>query len=541
MKAAFYARFSTDLQRATSIEDQFRNCRKRADAEGWSIVATFADQAMTGSDASRPQYQAMLNAAMRNEFAILIVDDLSRLTRDSVEAERTIRRLEFNGIRIISTSDGYDSTSKARKVHRGFKGLMNEIFIDDLRDRVHRGLTGVAMKHYWTGGRAYGYRLTPILDPVEKDQYGQPARIATRLEIDETQAEIVKEIFNRYSDGMSCLAIARELNSRAVPHPGLAWKKKKRRCPGWLGSSVRVIIKNPLYKGFVRWNASQFVRNPDTEKVTRRARPRAEWITRQDEAVRIVSDELFERAQTRTRRSTNSDERLKTGGKAKYLLSGVLVCGTCSANYVIADARSYACSGHWNGGACSNRIRVRRDSIERTILGPIRAELLSPDRCKRMVAEMHTGYAERMKVSVQRAQAMPQEIAALDARLERLRERLKTGDPDMTADELQAIIERVEAKRRELTSATSRIVAGDGAKIISLLPKAAEYYGQQIAQGLDGDLRAAAKARPIVRELLGGKVELIPGEEEGSLYAHYGLHMAALLRSAGTSQRLEAI
>jgi DNA invertase Pin-like site-specific DNA recombinase len=53
-----------------------------------------------------------------------------------VEAERTIRRLEFNGIRIISTSDGYDSTSKARKVHRGFKGLMNEIFIDDLRERV---------------------------------------------------------------------------------------------------------------------------------------------------------------------------------------------------------------------------------------------------------------------------------------------------------------------------------------------------------------------------------------------------------------------
>lgn len=45
MKAALYARFSSDLQRVTSIEDQFRNCRKRADMEGWEIVATFADQA----------------------------------------------------------------------------------------------------------------------------------------------------------------------------------------------------------------------------------------------------------------------------------------------------------------------------------------------------------------------------------------------------------------------------------------------------------------------------------------------------------------
>jgi site-specific DNA recombinase len=106
MKAALYARFSTDLQRATSIEDQFRNCRKRAEAEGWTIVATFADAAMSGSDANRPQYRTMLEAAARHAFDVLIVDDLSRLTRDSVECERAIRRLEFSGIRIVATSDG---------------------------------------------------------------------------------------------------------------------------------------------------------------------------------------------------------------------------------------------------------------------------------------------------------------------------------------------------------------------------------------------------------------------------------------------------
>jgi DNA invertase Pin-like site-specific DNA recombinase len=60
MKAALYARFSSDLQRATSIEDQFRNCRKRAELEGWAVVATYADAAMSGTDANRPQYRAML-------------------------------------------------------------------------------------------------------------------------------------------------------------------------------------------------------------------------------------------------------------------------------------------------------------------------------------------------------------------------------------------------------------------------------------------------------------------------------------------------
>jgi site-specific DNA recombinase len=92
MKVALYARFSTDLQRIASIEDQFRNCRKRAELEGWQVVSLFADPAMSGSDANRPQYRAMLEAAARREFDILLVDDLARLTRDSVECERVIRR-----------------------------------------------------------------------------------------------------------------------------------------------------------------------------------------------------------------------------------------------------------------------------------------------------------------------------------------------------------------------------------------------------------------------------------------------------------------
>ncbi len=291
---------------------------------------------------------------------------MSPLTRDSVECERAIRRLEFSGLRIVATSDGYDSTSKARKVHRGFKGLMNEIFLDDLRERVHRGLAGQAMKRYWCGGRPYGYRLKPVVDASKLDVYGQPSRVGTVLEIDDEQAAVAQEIFARYADGASCLAIARELNSRGVPSPGSTWKRKARRCKGWMGSAVRVILRNPLYCGPMRWNASQFVRDPDTGKHKRRRRPRAEWVEHQDESLRIISDVLFEQAQARTRVATNSDKRLKSGGRSKYLLSGLLICSVCTAHYVIADARSYACSGHWNGGACSNHIRVRRDAIERS-------------------------------------------------------------------------------------------------------------------------------------------------------------------------------
>ena len=84
LRAVSYARYSSDGQRASSIVDQERNCHRRADAEGWTITARYADAAISGSDNRRPQYLAMQQAAARREFDLLLVDDLSRLTRDSV-------------------------------------------------------------------------------------------------------------------------------------------------------------------------------------------------------------------------------------------------------------------------------------------------------------------------------------------------------------------------------------------------------------------------------------------------------------------------
>jgi site-specific DNA recombinase len=176
---------------------------------------------------------------------VLLFDDLSRLARYSVEQEKTIRRLEFQGLRIIATSDGYDSESKARKVHRMFKGVMNEIFLDDLRERTHRGLAGQALKRFWTGGRPYGYRLKPIFDPNSRDQYGPPAKIGSKLEIDPTQAEAVRDIYQRFADGQSHRAIAAELNRLGVPSPGSTWNRRTRRCAGWMGSAVRVMTRAP--------------------------------------------------------------------------------------------------------------------------------------------------------------------------------------------------------------------------------------------------------------------------------------------------------
>ena len=135
----------------------------------------------------------------------------------------------------------------------------------------------------------------------------------------------------------------------------------------------------------------------------------------------------------------------------------------------------------------------------------------------------------RLQCAAERAliEQRPRQLAELDARIERLRERQKAGDPDMTADELQAVLDRALQKRKELEAAQPE--AKRSAALLAALPRAAALYKQQIELGLDGDPRAALKARVILRQLFNGEIVLRPGPDK-SLWAEYQLQPGALVR-----------
>lgn len=208
-----------------------------------------------------------------------------------------------------------------------------------------------------------------------------------------------------------------------------------------MGSAIRVIVRNERYRGVIHWSTSEWRKDPDTGKRLRVLRPRSEWITHADESLRIVSDALFERAQGRMRRPAGK-KQAHTGGKPKYLLSGLLRCAVCGACYVGVNQREYGCSSHRDGGACSNSVRVRRKAVETILLDPIHKELLTPQRAERMAKEMRAYFLDRTRAMETRAIEVPRELQELRARIERLRERLKQGDADMAADEIQAAIDR---------------------------------------------------------------------------------------------------
>jgi site-specific DNA recombinase len=254
------------------------------------------------------------------------------------------------------------------------------------------------------------------------------------------------------------------------------------------------------------------------------ARPREEWISHVDESPRIISDDLWERVVHRTRPGRN-EVRLKAGGKPKYLLSGLLRCDVCDAHYTITNATSYGCSSYHDGHACSNSILVRRDNAESILLGPIRDDLLKPDRVARMAKEMQDYFSDRMRSMQAQAVELPRDLQELAARIARLRERLKSGDPDMPADELQAAIDRAEAKRRDLRDQQPGSTV-PMSKALALMPRAAELYRRQVALGLDGNPQAAQKARLFLREWFGGNIRLEP-LADGGLMAHWDQRTSA--------------
>ncbi len=381
-----YARFSTEKQSRASVEDQFRICERAAEREGLTVVSRFSDSAISGSRSDRPGYQQLSAAAARREFEVLLVDDLSRLSRDQVESERLIRRLEFSGTRILAVSDGYDSRNKARKIQRGVKGLMNEMYLDDLKAKTHRGQEGKALRGFWAGGKPYGYKLVRVKDPVRRDAYGEPLVIGTNLQIDPDTSAVVIEIFRRYADGWSPRAIADELNMRRIASPGSAWHNRKvRRVAGWQGSCIKSMLANELYRGECVWNHTQWTKDPDTGQRRVIERPQSEWVKASRPELRIVSEMLWQGVEARHRQAAalgaNVREVIKRSGHRAgrgpaYLFSSLLKCGLCGVPMVIAGGqgkyKSYGCSTRREGGrhACGNCLIIKLTTAERCLLAP---------------------------------------------------------------------------------------------------------------------------------------------------------------------------
>lgn len=172
----------------------------------------------------------------------------------------------------------------------------------------------------------------------------------------------------------------------------------------------------------------------------------------------------------------------------------------CAHAFVIDSATHYSCNSRREAG-CTNTLRVRRDLVERKVLGAIDAALFDPALQKEMVAEVQREWNRRRKAKTGKAAAE----AELEARLRRLKKRRQTGDPDLEPEELDAAIRRVEAQLLELAALPT---PKELDKMVALVPKAHDAYRRAVHGTLNPE--RAAQARMLIREVVGGDIKLVP-------------------------------
>lgn len=439
LKACLYARYSTDKQSENSIDDQLRAARDRAGREGWTITAVHADEGISGSTpvALRPGGKALLADALAKRFDVLVLEGLDRLSREISEAEGIVKRLEHRGLRIIGTADGYDTLARGRKVMRIARGLVNELYLDDLREKTHRGLAGQFDRGLSAGGRTYGYRS------VE-------AHGGRRMAIDETEATTVRWIFEQFADGHSVRSITHQLNARGTPSArGGTWAVNALH-----GNSTKGLgmLNNELYIGRVVWNRRQWLKDPDTGRRRYVERPREEWQTREAPELRIVSDELWQRVQTRTRSGPVRGTRTGKGAVPKTLFGGLLTCHACGGAIIAVNSQRYGCNNHRDRGTtvCNSSLTISREKLDQRLIDELRAELLDGDALAELQAAVHALLQQRTRDSSRENAGALARLNALEQEIGNLVNALATVG---ISPAIAARLKSAEAERAQLASA----------------------------------------------------------------------------------------
>ena len=497
MRAVIYVRYSSENQREASLEDQERLCRERAKSESWSVEHVYRDRALSGSSSLRPGYQALMAAARKGDFEVVVAEALDRLSRDQEDVAALYKRLRFAGVRIVTLAEG-----EVSELHVGLKGTMNALFLRDLAAKTHRGLRGRVEAGLSGGGNAYGYQVVRRI--------GQDGTAVTgERQIDVDQARVIERIFNSYAAGVSPKKIALALNKDGIAGPrGGQWSPStingnRRRGTG--------ILNNELYVGRMAWNRLRYVKDPETGLRRSRARSDSELVVTDVPELRIVDQKLWEAVKTRQATLEATHPQVDTDAsrldepapfwskqRPRYLFSGLMRCGVCGGGFSKISAAHFGCSTARNKGAtaCTNLLTLRRDRLEATVLDGLANRLMDPALFKVFVAEFTAEWNKlQASVSADRG-ALEGELVRVRAQIERLVDALASGTP---AAAINSRLAAMEKRRLDLTASLVQCEA----PAPRLHPNLAEVYRQRVAS-LSEALMAegGADAREQVRSLI---------------------------------------
>ena len=521
-RAALYLRVSTvrQAEKDLSIPDQRRQAEAYCKAKGWMVAQVFEERGASATDDKRPVFQEMVETAARAErpFDLIVVHSYSRFFRDAFQLEFYLRRLRKHGVKVVSITQETGDDPMSQMV-RQILALFDEYQSKENGKHTLRAMKENARQGFWNGSPPpYGYRA------VEAEKRGD--KIKKRLEVDPTEAEIVRMIYRLHLEGegrgpLGMKAIAEYLNRRGLRHRGGSQ---------FSTGLVHRILSRETYIGREWFNKTNFK--------TREVKPRSEWIEAHVPA--IVEETMFAkvRASLESRSPKKIAPRIVT---SPVLLTGLAICATCGGGMQLRTGKSgryryYTCSTCARLGktACKGR-SVPMGFLDDLVLDHLARRLFTPERMHELLAlhasNNRNGTAEwtqkakeaeralretntrlnrlyalveqgvtpmddtlgnrlaelrqrreealRLKATAERRRsrpAMPIAIECISAFCEAMRMRLMTADAGIRKAYLRLFVERIEIDDTEVRmfgskEALQRSLNGEQAEVPSFIPK----------------------------------------------------------------------
>ena len=508
--AAIYARVSSERQRQDeTIHSQTVGLRELAEHRGFLLREdlVFEDEGFSGATLTRPALERLRDRAAEGAFEVLLCHAPDRLARRYAYQVLLLDELARVGVEVVFAKEPERGGTPEDELLRQFQGMIAEYERAQIAERTRRGKLHRARGGSLAvmSGAPYGYRY------VKRSE-----RMEGFWEIDETQAQIVREVFDRYvSEGVSIGELARWLTDRGIP--------TRTGKQVWDRSTIWAMLRNPAYRGQAAFGKTKTdERHGGPTRTTRqRGERHGRRLTRSDQPAEkwtlipvapLITEQTFQLAQARL---VDNKHYARRNTKELSLLQGVLICRECGyACYRTWTQTSkqrigyYRCIGqdgwrHPDGKRCSSR-PVRADEIEPLVWAEVRRLLQQPELVRgeidRRLAAARTEHpAARRREAIERD--LTRATQAVDRLIEAYQEQL------ISLDELRG---RMPALRTRQTTLQAQLDSLDAelhdAQTYLQLADTLESFLDRLTDGLD-ELDTAGQQRIlrlVVREVLIG-------------------------------------
>lgn len=343
MNIAAYCRVSTDKEdQLNSLEAQKKFFTEYAQNNGHNLVRLYADEGISGTKIkNRTEFQRLMRDAQKGLFEMVVVKDISRFARNTVDFLQSIRQLKALNIETVFLTANQTVLGNSEFILTIFGALAQEESANTSK-RIKFGKKINAEK-----GRVpnlvFGY------DKIIGDYFN--------LEINETEAKTVREIFEMYTkEEIGAARIANTLNDRGI---------KTKRGYSWTQNAIARILTNKIYIGKIV-NGKEEVQDFLTSK--RQKRDEEDWYVTERPELRIIDNSLFEQAQEIMDKRKNAFVNNHERSSSRHLFSTLIKCKECGYSFrrtIYKGKGRWVCSVRNGRGAdvCANSVVLCEDVL----------------------------------------------------------------------------------------------------------------------------------------------------------------------------------